>query len=832
MPDPRYYIDELTISGFRAFLVKKIFNFSQKPCLAVFAPNGYGKSSLVDALEFFFSDDGTLERLGLRAVNNQAGLVALAHNLAADTGVEPYITVRFEIGSDSVEATRAAKGPNRPRPVIANKVVECFIVNPLIRGYSLRAFVEAKTAEERYEEVAHWLQLDPFVQVQRSLRLLRQQIRGKASDQTDFARIDSRIARITGNVVNGYNEDAILVFSNNILLQLDKSLSLKKLDQTDTSYITLKRRADEEESQLGLEGFRQIKRAASVLYTRSSLVEDEGSANKGLLVKFAEAVSTRAIAVTKEEAEREKAANSIFAELWKVAEPLFSKEGSAPVICPICTTPINTSTAGSVQGVLEHIEACRAELSQYNTAKKALDEANTNVRSIHSNLKLTLSTLIPLVVGMETSLDDALNVYLHSIESWRGDDLPDGSVLETELIELIRRMDMKIEGIIAEQGENTYIKALRKLDDLLEQIEERSNITRIHEELSKLATTLDDQATFVSAKVRDRMQYLLDTLRNPINAFYHEIQGNDAARVRLELPSEDDVNQQRLFLAVDFAKNRENVQPSGYLSDSQVHSLALSLRLAAIKCFNVSAPVVILDDIVTSYDADHRRTIARLLAKEFADFQIIATTHDERFFNYLKELLPESNWHFTRIVRLEREYGPIFADILINDEMLEAKWKNGESAANEMRQAEEEWLLKICRDFGVNVRIRPLEKTYNYERSELASSLAAFLKDRKLTPPVVPGVGNRFLVSLQQGIIENFGSHFQDSPYGDGSLGDEKARWSEFAYFRSQFVCPRCGRSRFKRPDILNKPVCTHEGCEQPFEFRLPLDASKETFQA
>ncbi|GAA0002266.1 hypothetical protein BRDID11002_22670 [Bradyrhizobium diazoefficiens] len=44
----------------------------------------------------------------------------------------------------------------------------------------------------------------------------------------------------------------------------------------------------------------------------------------------------------------------------------------------------------------------------------------------------------------------------------------------------------------------------------------------------------------------------------------------------------------------------------------------------------------------------------------------------------------------------------------------------------------------------------------------------------------MPGVNNRFLDSLVKGEIENFGSHFQDGPYGDSSIGDEKARWEVF----------------------------------------------------
>jgi ribosomal protein L37AE/L43A len=80
-------------------------------------------------------------------------------------------------------------------------------------------------------------------------------------------------------------------------------------------------------------------------------------------------------------------------------------------------------------------------------------------------------------------------------------------------------------------------------------------------------------------------------------------------------------------------------------------------------------------------------------------------------------------------------------------------------------------------------------------------------------------VNNKFLISLQKGEIENFGSHFQEGPYGDGSIGDERRRWKEFKEFRDQFSCPNCARTRFKRPFDLKKPVCAAEACETPFDF-------------
>ena len=195
------------------------------------------------------------------------------------------------------------------------------------------------------------------------------------------------------------------------------------------------------------------------------------------------------------------------------------------------------------------------------------------------------------------------------------------------------------------------------------------------------------------------------------------------------------------------------------------------------------------------------------------------TTHDERFFNYLKDQLEPKAWHYRRIIGFDPVFGPRFSDHKVSDEMIAAWWAVGQHAANEIHQAEEEWLLGICRDFGVNVRIRAVERAYSYERSELASALAGMLRGAKPEPGLVPGVNKRFLTSLAAGAIENFGSHFQDLPYGDGSIGDEKARWEEFRSFRSQFICRKCSRTKFQRPVALNKPICAHGGCEAQFEF-------------
>lgn len=818
MADP-LFLQELNISGFRAFLHPKTLDFSKKRCLAIFAPNGCGKSSIIDALEFMLSEHGTLARLGLRAVNNQAGPAALAHNRAKDQEIAPSVTISVLSGKEKSKGSRAASGAHRPIPAVAEKLNTFFKVSPIIRGHELRTFVEAQTPETRYADVANWLQLGPLVTVQKHIRALRTQVKAASEDERDIRRVDTQLAQETKQVVRTWEEAEILTYVNeSVLAPLDSTMTLMALEADDPVYVALQKRAEEEATKIGLASLRHNRTAAADLRTETTNTDTGEVEVRGAIPAFEAALATLSSAITNEEKERQKSERAAFQTLWKQAKPFFAKDAQALDVCPVCATPIANTAAGSTEAIRSHIDQHLEELTDYAAAKQALDEAVTDASRAKIDLNGALTGLIRFL-GDESTLKADLITYRDSVKKCSGSNPPVSAGIVAEIAEHLTSLDKDIATIEARQGEHTYVKAKTIIDRLLELNAERKLALVTKNQMVKLSEALTALGTEISASIREKLQTLLDKLQVPMNKLYSVIQGPNATTVHLKLPSEVDANQQRLNLVIDFAENRSGVQPSGYLSDSQIHSVALALRMAAIMQFNACAPVIALDDIVTSYDADHRRTIAGLIATMFPDWQILITTHDERFFNYLKDQLEEKAWSFSRIIGLDPTYGPRFADHKVSDEMIERRWADGESAANDMRQAEEEWLLGICRDFGVSVRIRPLEKAYSYERSELALALAAILKSRKLEPEYVPGVNNRFVTSLAKGEIENFGSHFQDAPYGKGSIGDEKVRWQEFKAFRGQFVCRICKRTKFQRPVTLNKPVCAHKGCETQFAF-------------
>lgn len=822
---PPITIEALKVEGFRAYLQPQtlsLYRGKTPLSLAIFAPNAKGKSSLVDAFEYYFSEDATLARLGKRQAQTHAGPLAMEHVDAEDSGLLPTVHLWFRQEKDKFDEGRVVSKTVKtapPLPAAATRVLSNIKLPFIIRGYELRSFVEKDTPEDRYKDIASWFALDPLLVIQQNLRALRRDIKKKAESKAEENERLQDLKRITKDAVSSWDETKICSWLNtNLLAHLDKDLSINALSAEDAGYQELAKRKVAEDERVGLVTLKQIAAQIEIVFKPS---EEEGEQPTGRIVTFEDAVSNHATAVAREAEERAKASEAVFNDVWGAAKKIFENKEAKFENCPVCDTALTSGPHGSREKIIVGLESKLNDLAEYREAEA---ELNKTARALEGALRDVKAGL----EAVNSSLKDAgyedraksVTAYLEQLKSWKvGDKAPSSKNALGELSSILTSVNEESERIKKQQGEYTYANALKIADDLIQIKQNLDRIRRTKAELQKLHDELNRQALVINKAIVEHTQNLIGALQKGMDALYKDIQGDDgsAPPIRFELPGEDDTNQQRVQLLIDFAENRKGVVPSGYLSDSQIHTLALALRLSAIRMFNVGAPIVVLDDVVTSYDADHRKNIAAVLAKHFGDFQVVVVTHDEQFFNLLQDHLSPASWVFRRITRIEPKFGPLFHDHRTPDEAIQAKLDEGESAAAEMRQAEEEWLLDMCRGFGVKVVIRPVDRPYQYDRAELASALAGFLKDVKFSPPNVPGISNPFLSSLQKGVIENFASHFSDNPNKAPSIGDEKARWKEFKDFRDQFRCPSCGKHQFKRPPSLAKPVC--KSCETPFAF-------------
>ena len=119
-------LERLIVSGFRAYLKPESFAFRRGKhalSLSIFAPNAQGKSSLVDAFEFYFSNDATLERLGVKAVDRQAGRNALEHIAAEENAVQPSVEFEFREGATTFGDPREPTRQGTPLTPAAQRVL-------------------------------------------------------------------------------------------------------------------------------------------------------------------------------------------------------------------------------------------------------------------------------------------------------------------------------------------------------------------------------------------------------------------------------------------------------------------------------------------------------------------------------------------------------------------------------------------------------------------------------------------------------------------------------------------------------------------------------------
>lgn len=172
--------------------------------------------------------------------------------------------------------------------------------------------------------------------------------------------------------------------------------------------------------------------------------------------------------------------------------------------------------------------------------------------------------------------------------------------------------------------------------------------------------------------------------------------------------------------------------PQRIVSESQLNALGLSYFLAHAKSSQSDWRTIVLDDVVNSFDSDHRKGVADLLADEFADWQVIILTHDHAFFSMNQQIF--NTWLFKQIVGWSPKGGPVIDE---GDpvERLEARLHAGVSAA------ELGTLARVALERSLAVPLEKLRLPIRFDRRGLYSAseyrdwLSRGLKERTSNVP-------------------------------------------------------------------------------------------------
>lgn len=164
----------------------------------------------------------------------------------------------------------------------------------------------------------------------------------------------------------------------------------------------------------------------------------------------------------------------------------------------------------------------------------------------------------------------------------------------------------------------------------------QTEIERVKRELARQQSMLRiadvSFQTFHIVKM-DELQRIYNDLQSDLVRLYDLVHPDeDHGLVAIEL---DPRKRGSSELRMDFFGQRQQ-DPRAYASEGHLDTLGLCIFLAFAKRFNTDWPLLVLDDVVSSVDAAHKRRVAAMLFREFGDRQLFVTTHDARWFNELR----------------------------------------------------------------------------------------------------------------------------------------------------------------------------------------------------
>ncbi|SDB07949.1 RecF/RecN/SMC N terminal domain-containing protein [Desulfonatronum thiosulfatophilum] len=167
-----------------------------------------------------------------------------------------------------------------------------------------------------------------------------------------------------------------------------------------------------------------------------------------------------------------------------------------------------------------------------------------------------------------------------------------------------------------------------------------------------------------------------------------------------------------LRLAIQFLGLANSKDPRAFLSEGHLDSLGLCLFLAAVRIFNPPGTLLVLDDVLTSIDKEHRRRVGELLFTEFKDFQIILTTHDDHWNELLQKSARvmglQNQWQYIQINGWSVDTGPVISVSessweFITENLTEANYRN---LGGPFRVVLEDFLARSAAKIELKVRFK------------------------------------------------------------------------------------------------------------------------------
>ncbi|GAA0020708.1 AAA family ATPase [Bradyrhizobium diazoefficiens] len=601
-------LEEIALSWFRGASTK-ISLETQNKSIVIHGPNGSGKSSFVDGIEYLLSQ-GKLQHLAHTYSGRRQELGII--NTGATPDADRHVELRFK--GASIKGTIA---PNGACSISNREIIENWNSRRIIlRQDEVSEFIKA-SAGDKYSVLLPLLGLDPLENVAVNLRALGRKI----SEIANYDRVKGRLSQLEldwrakfgsddweivkeklktvyrAHMPNGSEPTSLKALVNELRPVLDSVVS--GLQSEHAAHLAIKTAADQplkkhlsEVQRLAVEA---LKLSEPLIETRLSILES----------------------------------THVYAEQ-------LNADGN--VVCPACGQSVLASDLKAhVASEKLRLEAAIAIFGERNASLNLLADSIAIVQSCLSRPELEgwLGAITAEQIKEHVSQFRALQ-----IEALREGKLDASSTAFTksihciadELAKAANHVPPSIEKLVADLGmldAASHFPEIVRLRSRIEQIDVLTNFIKSME--NETREEIKAQTKSIVKDISDDIQGMWAVLHpaEPIDGVHlYQPEGSDKA----------------LDIALRFY-GREQLSPRLTLSEGHRNSLGLCVFLALAKRDSNGGPLV-LDDVVSSFDREHRSYVTDLLSQEFSDRQVLIFTHDYDWFVELRTRLAAKLWHF------------------------------------------------------------------------------------------------------------------------------------------------------------------------------------------
>jgi len=742
--------------------------------LVILGENGTGKSSFIDALEFYFTGRvGHLE--GAQGISTTRHA---SHILAAQK--ETSVAVQFS--KNDFVGLRTFDGLSEIPADLKDFHNQGANATFILRRKNLLDFILAQPGP-RYEQLATIIGVEDLDKVERSLMQVC------ADTETEVSRVNDQVEGEEKKLSELIGETD---FSDQRLL-LALNQKLRELNQEPLGSL-----ADTERIKLqmikGSHSPEDLERALKL----QDLADRCGALLEGMALFDLHSPFLKSI--EKLHKDRSQVRDLLFEEVLKSSNRLISDYKDIE-ICPVCLKPMDRQEL--LQALEKRIQQLQPIAELAGSIKKLRDKFRDSIKEWMENFRITQELANQIGLTWDFSRIDSYRTQIEGLA----------------LLAKTEPADMNLEPFVNVKGGSEISEATKSLMDLkvaiqsekarLEPTEEDKRavqvielITRVsdaHQALSDLRPELHaKQLTF--QEITDIYETFVGTKRNEIQGVYGELQ-EDIRRFFAILHPDEGYQEVRLEvnegkrasteIKMDF-HNRMQEDPRAFNSEGHLDSLGLCVFLAFVKRFNSDFPIIALDDVVSSIDSGHRQRVCDLLFDEFPEAQWFITTHDYIWYEELgayqtaHDLGPR--FKNLQILSWSIEEGPHLSIYKPRWALIDEKLAKGDKdgAAASIRKELEAFLLEAT--ISLQARV-PIKRDSKYTVGDLHDPLVAHF--RKRVPDVFKGKEGVFKSLQVNGIFANLLTH-NNPQAGNASIEEVRGLADAVRQFENVFVCPNC----------------------------------------